>query len=110
MIIVCIDWKRVSQIGNRRQSTLYIDIGTATENMLLAAHSLGLAAGPATSFGKSAVSAVLNLPEWLEPQLIVCVGHAAERQSFHQSRPHTPTRLTDLVYWERFSGHGCSQE
>jgi len=111
LIVVCIDWERVSQLGgNRRQPSLYIDIGTATENMLLAAHALGLGAGPVTSFGTGAVSAVLGLPEWLAPHLIVCLGHAAERQSFHQSRPPKPTRLADLVYWERFSGDRATRE
>jgi hypothetical protein len=59
---------------------LYIDVGTAAQTMLLAAHSLGLGSGIVTSFSQAAVSEVLNLPEHLSPEMFVCLGYAAPVQ------------------------------
>jgi nitroreductase len=66
--------------------------------MLLAAHALGLVAGPMTADSPSALRIFLNLPSNLDPQLIVGVGHRAAPP------PPTPppsgsarTRVEDLV-------------
>ena len=55
----------------------FIDVGTAAATIQLAAHSLGIGAGPVTSFSKAAVGTLLRLPDGLEPDLIVCLGHPA---------------------------------
>jgi nitroreductase len=55
-----------------------------------------------TSFCKEAASLLLRLPARLSPEMILCLGYAAPREPFHQSKPRTPTRLADLVLWERF--------
>lgn len=100
LIVICIDWEKVTRLGCKPHShTLYIDVGTAAENMLLAAHGLGLGAGPVTSFSKAAASAILGLPETLTPELIVCLGYAAASPPAGPSLPAKPTRLEDLVIW-----------
>jgi nitroreductase len=107
LIIVCLDWERVAALGYRGTRTIfYVDIGTATENMLLAAQAIGLGAGPVTSFSKEAVSVLLRLPGWITPELIVTLGHPVPRKAEHQSRPQRPTRLDDLVIWEVFISGG----
>ena len=60
--------------------------------MLLAAHALGLGAGPVTSFSRAAVATVLALPAGWTPELIVCLGHPAERQP-------APMRAGARVTW-----------
>jgi hypothetical protein len=40
---------------------LYVDVGTAAQTILLAAHSLGLGAGIVTSFSRAAVGAILTV-------------------------------------------------
>lgn len=100
LVVICIDWDRVAQVGySARRMTPYIDVGTSAENMLLAAHAMGLGAGPVTSFSKEAVSVLLRLPPSLTPEMIVTLGHPASRQTLVM-RPERPTRLDDLVYWE----------
>jgi nitroreductase len=59
---------------------LYIDVGTAAATMLLAAHAIGLASCPVTSFSRVAVARLLGLDEAITPQLIVCLGHATTDQ------------------------------
>jgi hypothetical protein len=52
-------------------------VGTALQTMLLAAHAIGLGAGPVMSFSKAAVRVVLQLPDHLSPEALVCLGHPA---------------------------------
>ena len=100
-VVVCVDWERVNSYdfppGNAGP---YIDIGMATATMLLAAHSIGLAAGPVTSFSRTAVATILNLPTGVRPELIICLGHAAATQPPAMRRRGGPT-WEDLIQWER---------
>ncbi|MFK0223780.1 nitroreductase family protein [Streptomyces vinaceus] len=77
-----------------------MDVGTATATMLLAAHSIGLGAGPSTSFSRAAVATLLKLPGELRPELIVCLGHAANDQPPPVRRRSEPS-WDELIQWER---------
>ncbi|WP_269804856.1 nitroreductase family protein [Pseudonocardia kujensis] len=77
---------------------MHVDVGTAAATLLLAAHALGLGAGPVTSFSRAAVGVVLRLPAGWVPEMIVCLGHpAAVGPAPMRARP----RLTwqDLTTW-----------
>ena len=79
--VICIDRGRAVDFGFRRDAPgLFIDVGTAAATMLLAAHAIGLASCPVTSFSRAAVARLLGLGESITPQLIVCLGHAAATQ------------------------------
>src|SRR5262245_4570721 len=81
IVVICIDGGRAASFGMRPTARgLYVDVGTAAQTMLLAAHSLGLGAGAVTSFSQAAVSAVLNLPVTWSPEMFICLGHAAPVQ------------------------------
>ena len=100
LVVICIDWERAVRLGCQPlDRTLYIDVGTAAQNMLLATEAIGLGAGPVTSFSKAAIGVALRLPESLTPEMIVCLGHRASRPAFPGTRPAVPTRLEDLVIW-----------
>ena len=102
IVLICIDWQRVNAYGIDMASTgLYIDVGTAAQTMLLAAHSLGLASGIVTSFPKAGVRAVLNLPSRLSPELMICLGHAAP-SSPAPMRAWGKITWQSLTDWERF--------
>ena len=59
---------------------LYIDVGTTASTLLLAAHALGLASCPVTSFSRAAVARLLDLGRGVSPELVVCLGHATQEQ------------------------------
>ena len=62
-IVVCVDWAQVGNYGfSPANPGPYIDVGTAGGDLLLAAHSIGLGAGPVTSFSRMALATILNLP------------------------------------------------
>ena len=52
-------------------------VAMAVQNLLLAAHALGLGGCPSASFRKQPIRRVLGLPDRLEPLLLVPIGHPA---------------------------------
>lgn len=103
LVVICTDWQKAEAAGLPREDCgPYIDVGTAAENMLLAAHALGLGAGPVTSFSKEAVKVLLNLPDRLSPDMIICLGHAAPDARSQRTKPAKPLHWQDLTYWEWF--------
>jgi nitroreductase len=56
---------------------LSVDVGTAMATILLAAHAIGVGAGPVTSVSRAAVAVVLRLPNDWVPEVVVCLGHPA---------------------------------
>jgi nitroreductase len=104
VILICNDWDKVEFFRlSSKDRTFYIDVGTAMQNMLLAAHAIGLGAGPVTSFSKAAVRVVLNLPQHLTPEVFVCLGHPAPKEK-RPTRVPSKQKLVwqDLTDWERF--------
>jgi len=103
VIVICADWKKHAERkvkGNDRSA--FIDVGTAMQTMLLAAHSIGLGSGPVTSFNKVSASIILNLSANVTPELMVCIGHTAPR---HQLPMLPKKKITwqSLVDWDRLS-------
>ena len=102
-VLICIDRNEIEspEFPPRIRSVFY-DVGTTAENMVLAAHSMGLGSGIVTSFSKEAVRVVLNLPGRLSPEMLICLGHPAieTRLPMRSSRRVTWQSLT---HWERFS-------
>ncbi len=80
---------------------LLIDVGTAAQTMMLAAHALGLASGPVTSYSKEAVKVILNLPESYAPEMFICIGHKADTARTGMKAWKKIT-WRDLTHWERF--------
>jgi nitroreductase len=100
-IVVCVDWAQVHDYGfSPANPGPYIDVGTAAATLLLAAHGIGLAAGPVTSFSRTALATILKLPAGVRPELIVCLGHAASEQPSAMRR-HGGPRWEDIIQWER---------
>jgi nitroreductase len=102
VVVICIDQGRAVDFGMRpTRKGLYVDVGTAAQTILLAAHSLGLGAGVVTSFSQAAVTKVLNLPAHLSPEMFVCLGYPAPTQP-PGMRPRARVTCQSLTDWERF--------
>jgi nitroreductase len=112
VVVICIDQGRAVDFGMRATwKGLYVDVGTAAQTMLLAAHSLGLGAGVVTSFSQAAVTKVLNLPAHLSPEMFVCLGYPAPVQP-PGMRARVRVTWQSLTDWERFParGHAAAEE
>ncbi|NKY78991.1 nitroreductase family protein [Nocardiopsis dassonvillei] len=83
VVAACFDRSRaVGGSGNSTDSGDSWDEGMlcvamAVENLLLAAHCLGLGGCPSGSFRRGPVRRLLGLPDHLEPLLLVPIGHPA---------------------------------
>ena len=83
----------------------FIDVGTAAQNMMVMAQALGLGTCPVTSFSKSGVAAVLDLPEELVPELMLMVGHPKPVERGLRANAPKPLQVRDLTYWEVPGAH-----
>jgi len=103
-IVICSDWERAN--ANRFSESDYaphIDLGAAMQTILLAAQAVGLGSGPVTSFSKAALGVVLDLPDHLTPEIIVCLGHRSDENQLAM-RTGKKLRWQTLVDWNRDAG------
>ena len=73
------------------------DTAAATENILLAAHELGLATCWIGAFHEKAVANAIKAPKNTRPVAIIPVGHPAEKPSAPKRRA-----VDDFVHYETF--------
>jgi nitroreductase len=100
LIVICIDWDAALEAGFTSDlNEPFFDVGSAAENMLLAAHALGLAAGPMSAFSKEALQVLLNLPDRIDPQMLIGLGYPAEMPPYMPRWPKKKVRVEDLVQW-----------
>jgi nitroreductase len=88
VIAVCLDSGRANRQGGAGGERLaWLDIGLATQNLLLAAHHLGLGACPIGSFHRQGVVIFLGLSAGVEPVLLVALGYPAIKPTPPGRRP-----------------------
>jgi nitroreductase len=103
LILICTNWDVAAEHNlPPTDRALLIDVGTAAQTMMLAAHALGLASGPVTSYSKEAVKMILNLPESYSPEMFICIGHKTETAQ-PGMRAWKKISWRDLTHWERFA-------
>lgn len=85
-----------------------LDIGFAAENILLAAHALGLGGCAIASFNAGCIGKILNSPENFRPVLALSIGHPEKQPPMPDKK-----RLSEIVYinewgreWEKLGGVG----
>jgi nitroreductase len=91
---------REARVQFDRDRSVWVDVGTALANMMLAAQALGLGSCPATSFSQAAVAEVLDFPPTLVPELLLQVGRPAAQPPRRAGPPVRPT-LEESTSWER---------
>jgi nitroreductase len=98
VIAVCLDGERAAVGGAGGERLAWLDIGLATQNMLLAAHSLGLGVCPIGSFHRQAVATFLGLPSEVRPVLLLALGHPRIKPTPPGRRP-----LSEVCFLEEWS-------
>jgi len=94
-IVVCAE---IEPDANDWKKKLYLaDCSIASQNIMLAAHEMGVGTCVALSYAKSAISEILELPNNIEPMLVVTLGYPAEA-------PEPPPRfeLSKLAFEEQY--------
>ena len=101
IIVICADWgEHAKRKVKGTDHSALIDVGTAMQTMLLAAHSLRLGSGPVTSFNKVAANIILNLSKNITSELMVCIGHSASKNQMPML-PKKKVTWQSLVDWDR---------
>jgi SagB-type dehydrogenase family enzyme len=77
VVVAAVEERTAERYGDRAGDYVLIEVGHATQNLLLQATSLGLAGTPVRAFDADAVSRALALPEQHVPLYLVPVGHPA---------------------------------
>jgi len=99
VIVACANERR-SQLGyGERGRRLYCicDVSAAIQNMLLAAHALGLGSCWVGAFHDDEVSEILGLPPGVRPIAILPIGYPAESPS-----PPPRRSLREVVHVDRY--------
>jgi len=98
IVIVCRDLKRAYDIGGElgRDILSIMDIPMASQNIMLRAYDLGIGSCAVRSFGITAVKRFLDLPDYLNPELLVTLGYP-------EKIPDPPKRkkIDEVVHWWR---------
>jgi len=111
LIVVCTDNQNAEKQGySQNHPGILIDVGMASENILLAAHALGIGAGPVISFSQAAIRVFLDMPEWLSPDLIICLGYPSDQKRGGNVKPPKPLHWQDLTYWEKYTAEYDKQK
>lgn len=76
LIVICS--RRPASASYWQKYILACDCAMAAQNLMLAAQALGLGTCVALSFSNIALKELLEIPDGVEPELVVTVGHAAE--------------------------------
>jgi nitroreductase len=93
VVVACADQRINSRYGERGTDLYCIqDAAASVQNLLLAAHDLGLGTCWVGAFKEDQVKDILDMPDYLRPVVLVPVGYAAKT-------PKAPDRLpkTDCV-------------
>ena len=103
-IVVCANEERTELRYGLRGKRLYSiqSCAAATENILLAAYSLGLGSCWVGAFDEDFLIRTLDIPPWARPQGVITLGYPDEKPERKQL-----TSLQSLVY---FNGFGARLE
>ncbi|MFC2105330.1 nitroreductase family protein [Candidatus Bipolaricaulota bacterium] len=98
VLVICQDMDEAGDRGARLgiDRLVLFDAAMAAQNVLLAAHDLGLGSCVVASFHKNAVQQLLDMPEYVEPMLLIALGWPDEL-------PVPPRRREEVVFRERYN-------
>ena len=75
-IVICVE--KAPDANPWAEATYLADCAIAAQNIMLAAYEMGIGSCPALSYAKVAISEILNIPEGIEPLLVITLGYPAE--------------------------------
>jgi nitroreductase len=94
-IVICVEEPPDPTPGDEREGLA--DCSIASQNIMLAAHSLGLGSCAILSYSPIATQEILDLPERIKPQLVVTLGYPAE-----DPEPPPRRRVSEMTFEERY--------
>ncbi|MEU5418454.1 nitroreductase family protein [Streptomyces sp. NPDC001407] len=106
VVVACVDRRMTDGLTGKISQKIYetskLCVAMAVENLLLSAHALGLGGCPVSSFREDALRVLLDLPEPIEPVLLVPIGRPAEAPT-----PSDRRNKNEVISYEVW-GHGSA--
>ena len=90
------------EFDDTEQFSSYVDIGTAMENILLTAYEINLGACPIMSFHKGAIRVLLDLPNHVEPVLMIILGFQLDQKKNKTGKKLQLSKLKEITSWEKY--------
>jgi nitroreductase len=94
-IVICVE--KAPDAGTGADVSYLADCAIAAQNILLAAYEMGIGSCLVLAFSKTAVTEVLNLPENVEPLLVVTLGFPAE-----SPKPPARRELSQIAFLDEY--------
>uniref|UniRef100_A0A7J3QF93 Nitroreductase family protein n=1 Tax=Ignisphaera aggregans TaxID=334771 RepID=A0A7J3QF93_9CREN len=100
VIVICINLERARKGGKAGERMALMDISMAAQNMMLMAYSLGIGSCPIVSFSKIGIKELLEIPDTIEPVLLITLGYPNQWPKAPERRP-----LNEVVHYEKYGKH-----
>ena len=97
IIVLAINRERAKKGGPLGPEIALMDLAMAAQNMMLEAHYLGLGSCPVLSFSTEGIKELLEMPENIDPVLMLTLGYPAESPS-----PPKRRSLEEVVHYEKY--------
>jgi nitroreductase len=96
IVAVCLNRRHADpEPGTAQNDMVLLTLGGAMQNLLLAAHGEHIGACALGSYHPPSIRSILGLPEYLDPKVLVALGHPAEQASAPSRRP-----LVEMCFFE----------
>ena len=97
-LVVCVNQKKYTKgYENAREFYTPMDASAAIQNMMLAAHALGLGSCWDSVFDKKVVRELVDIPEDVEPFAIIALGYPSRAPQPPRRRP-----IEEYLRWETY--------
>jgi nitroreductase len=106
-ILVCSDIEKESKEGGKlgKDYLSIADCSMAVENMVLAAYAMGLGTCIVKSFSEIAIREILEIPEGIQPELLVVIGYPAQKLT-----PSDRIPIKEIAYLNKYGEKFSSKE
>lgn len=106
-VVACVDRSLTDNLSPKLSQTIYetskLCVAMAVENLLLAAHTFGLGGCPVGSFRSEIVKTLLDIPDHIEPMLVVPIGRPATALT-----PSRRRAKNEVVTYESWGNHSAA--
>lgn len=99
LLILCSNRTEALQRGGEDTAEVlrFVNLGITAANVLLTAHSLGIGSCPVRSFHQQAIKSLVNLPEEVDPELLISLGYADQ-----PPRPKTMKEIKEVISYDEY--------
>ena len=96
MIVICID-PGIKRVKEKTRMMRMADAAIAAENIVLAAHALGIGSCMVVSYADLAIRNILKIPEQISPKILITLGYPAES-------PEPPPRkpIAEITFEDKY--------